>query len=800
AQAKDGIALRYDGFLTSAEDLKNLVVANIKDRPVLLRDVAEVSDGASSERTVVSRWAPGQSSPDLALTQGRDLSSVTFAVAKKKGVNAVTAVDAMLERIERMQAQFLPEGVKLTITRNDGDKANDAVNTVIEHIGVSVVAVFVITWLFLGLRSACIMGITIPLILAMTLFVNEFAGLTINRVTLFGFVIALGLLVDDSIVVIENIERHYSANPTGNRSYLAALSVAEIGYPTMLATFTVMIVFYTLIPTLTGMPKQYFFPIGFMVPAAVFSSLIIAYSVAPWLAVRFLKTKPKQTPSKTNAPELSRLGRFYHKTASYVIGRKWPTVGVFVLIAILMTGAILQPAWQFIRPQGVAGDLSFFGVEMGFLPKDNKNTFNVTIKLADGTPLEVTDRAVRDVAAIAKTIPEAVDILSWSGDSGVPDFTALFRGSIAKGSNIGAVRVNLTNKATGRRSSIDIARQLREDLKPVAARYPDSTIQVVEDPPGPPQRASVLAEIYGYDTDRLRPLAAQVREEFRQTWDMVETMTYESTDVRQARFEVDQEKAALAGVLPAQVTLALRRLTAGETVGYVHVPGERQAQPIVLRADYADKIDPENLAGLTVKNIQGKDVALSELVRVVEKHAEHNLMHKDGTPVIMVGGELGNSVPAYAVLDLDRRLNGMSAGNGLSLVTGNLGLKAVRADLSSAPVQLLWDGEIRMMLDAYHDLFIALAIAVITIFLVLVGYYRSFVLPVIVMSAIPVCFIGIMPGHWLTGQIFSATSLIGLVTLAGVLVRNSLLLSDFVVDYLKMGLPLKEAVLDAGAV
>ena len=276
AAADTGRTLRYDGFVTSAADLKRLVIASPAGRPVLLQDVADVTDGPSSERTALSRWAPGPASK-LAKSASGEAPSVTFVAAKKKGTNAVVATEAMLGRIHRMQAQFLPKDVHLIITRNDGAKANEAVNSVIGHIAVSIAAVFAITWIFLGFRAACITGITIPLILSLTLFINEAAGLTINRVSLFGFVIALGLLVDDSIVVIENIDRHYAADPTADRATLAARAVSEIGYPTILATFTVMLVFYTLIPSLSGMPKQYFFPIGFMVPTAVFSSLIIAY-------------------------------------------------------------------------------------------------------------------------------------------------------------------------------------------------------------------------------------------------------------------------------------------------------------------------------------------------------------------------------------------------------------------------------------------------------------------------------------------------------------------------------------------
>lgn len=791
--------VRLANGIADVDALRRLPIGVFGGRTLRLGDVAEITDGPAARRTMTTRLAYGLSDAEnYAGTGGREMNAVTLAVAKKKNTNAVKVADQVLERVERMKAS-LPEGVHVVVTRNDGERANDAVNLLLEHLGIALVSVVAVTWLFLGWRSAIIVGVSIPLILAITLTLTKFDGLTINRLSLYALIIALGLLVDDAIVVVENVVRHFGLGSKESKSVQVVRAADEIGSPTMMATFTVMIVFYTLVPTLTGMPKQYFHPVGVTVPLAIFSSLLIAYSVVPWMCRRWIPTSVESGASKAEEKPIL-IARIYDAVAGRVIGYPKRELVLMLVLAASFAASCLLPAWQFIRPQGPAGEPSAFGVQMGFLPKDNKNTFNVTVKMREGTALEVTDRAVRDVAAAVAQIPEVVNYQSWIGENGIDDFNSLLRGAGEKGANIGAVRVNFTNKDTGRRSTIEIARELRESLRPVSAAWPGSTIQVVEDPPGPPLVASVLTEVYGRDPKELRVLSDRIEAEYRKTYDMVETVRNAEADVLERRLTIDREKAALSGVNAAEAAGLLRKLVSGAVAGYAHVDGEREPVPVRLFIPDEAQFDPQLLSGVTLPGAKGARVALSSLVTIQSGPAEQTIRHKDSVPMTRIGGELGSTTATYAVIDLDNRLEGMALPKGGRLETSNLGIFEVRPDLTQSRVELLWEGEIRMMLNSYRDLVIALTFAVGAIYLILVAYYKSFLLPVIALSAVFMGVIGVFPGHWLLGEQFSATSLIGFTALAGIVVRNSFLLIDFVIDNLKLGMPLKDAVLQAGSV
>lgn len=794
------VRIRMDNGWKTAEQLQKLVVGVAPgNRTVRLEDVATITDGPNPQRTSLSRFAFGPSDPRFVSIGPDEMNAVTLAVAKKKGANAVAVVTDIRERIARMQASFIPKDVTIVYTRDDGAKADDAVNTLIEHLGISLVAVIAVTLVILGWRPALIVGITVPIILAVTLTATYLDGLTINRLLLYGLIIALGLLVDDAIVVTENIERHYSLDPQGNRSEIAVRAAAEIGSPTMLATFTIMIVFGALIPSLTGMPKQYFYPIGFSVPVAICMSLLVAYSVVPWAAKRWLAV-PKKSMAGTD-PVNTGYGRWYLKLARPLIGKPKAEALFFAAIALLLVISIAMPAWQFVRPSGPAGEPPALGVQLSFLPRDNKNTFNITVKLPENSPIERTDRAVRDVAALVRTIPQVINYQSWVGEPGVEDFNSLLRGDNIRGPNVGAVRVNFTDKTTGRRSTVLIARDLRRAIaQTVSPKYPGSTIQVVEDPAGPPLAATILTEIYGDDPQELRQVALAVRKEFAHSFDMAETRTSEESPVTEYRLVVNQDKAALSGVVPAQAAALIRTLVSGSVAGYAHKEGERNPQPVRLQIPYDSQFDPQLLSGITIRNAVGKDVPLSTIVDVQKVQSERPILHKYGVRVATVGGEVGMTSSIYAVLDLNTRLKQLALPQGGHLATDNITVKDQRPDLTQNRMVALWQGEMRMLIDSYRDLGICMIFAVTGIYLTLVAYYRSFLLPWIALTPIPLGFIGIFPGHLLFGTQYSASSMIGLIALAGIVVRNSLLLIDFVQDYLKAGLPLSKAVMEAGAV
>ncbi len=791
-------SLFVDGYLQTIHDVRKLVVGSYQDKPVFLENIAKIIDGPPVERHRLSRFSFGPAAKKFSTTQSPEIPAVTLAIAKKPATNAVNVANDILERIERMQADFVPSDVHVIVTRNDGKRANDSVNTLIEHLAIALVSVFVISVLFLGIKEALIVGLCVPLILALTLGADYFFGVTINRITLFALILSLGLLVDAAIVVIENIHRHYQQIHSDGATHLAAvLATNEIGNPTNLATFAIMLVFLSMI-TLTGMPGAYFFPITFNVPIAMLASLVVAYIVTPWAANRWIKKKDGHSLDGNTAD--SRLQQLYYKLITPILDRPALYRMVFLVSGLLLIASIMQVSWQFIRPQGISGPLTPGCVSVGMLPKDNKNTFNISINMPEYTPVETTDQVAREVGDLLRKNPYVTNYQTWIGEAGIIDFNGLLRGSNNKrGSYVAEIRVNLTNKKKRDISSITLVQNLRPEIEKIQRRYPKSLIQLVEDPPGPPVQATVLAEIYGSDPKVLRELAGRVNQAFCETYDMVEVFDSEVEDVRKINVVVDKAKAALSGISTAQIGQVLRTLVHGTDLGRLHIKGEKNPVPIRAHVPRRFQINPENLSRLFVTNMHGKKIPVSELVKLVPAWQDRPIMHKDYERVAFVGGELGSTSQLFATLDLNRRLQNLSIGDGKKMRTGNLTIRNQSPDTIN-DYQLFWGGEMRMTLDIYRDLGVALLVALILIYLLLIGYYRSFSMPLVAMSAIPLGLIGAFTGHMLMGQMFSGPSIIGIIALSGTVVRNSLLIIDFVQDYMEDGMPLYEAIREAGAI
>ncbi|MGK2914050.1 MAG: efflux RND transporter permease subunit, partial [Porticoccaceae bacterium] len=765
------------GSFALATELEGLVVGTWSQRPIYLNDVATIQDGPSTERSKLSRFAFGPGDPRFNQQQSQEMPAVTLALAKKRGVNAVVMADKVLQRVEEMKATFIPAGVDMVVTRNDGKKADDAVNHLLKSLAEAILVVFLITVVSLGWREAAIVGLAVPLILALTLGADLLVGPTINRVTLFGLILALGLLVDDAIVVIENVHRHYQ-NLGGRDPRQATIdAVSEIGNATTLATFSIMTAFLAQL-VLKGVIGQYFYPVAFNVPVAIFFSLLIAYTVTPWAAHRWLKPAQAGDSHKSHANGL--LARFYVRLLDPVLDNRGLQVLTFGVLVGAILLACLQPAWQFLRPAGVSGPQSLLGVEIAMLPKDNKNTFNITIDLPEGSPIEQTDQVAREVGDLLRTQAEIANYQIWLGQGGVIDFNGMLRGAVDKvGPHVAEIRVNLTDKSQRDLSSILLVRDLRPAVLAIQERYPGSRVNLIEDPPGPPVRATVLAEIYGENLDTLEALGEQVASEFRQTPDVVEVHTSTPRVLPAKVIEVDRDKAALAGVSTAQVAQLMGRALSGEEVGRVHVAGERQAVPIVLAVPRAKTIDLDTLSHLNLRNPQGQDIPLSAVARVTDTQGDRTIFRKDYERVVYVAAEMGQSAALYAVLDINRRLHELQSPDGLPVVTEAFEFKRGEPNTVSG-YHILWDGEMRLTLDAYGDMLYSFGLAVLFIYLLLVAHYQSFAIPLIAMSAIPLGLIGVFPGHWLVGQSFTATSMIGFIALAGVVVRNSLLIIDFV--------------------
>jgi len=797
------------GMLKDAGDVADLVVALRGHQPVFLKNVATITDGPG-EIERVTRIGYG---PAYAGARPADLenAAVTLALAKRAGTNAVTVSNAVLAELARLRGSVIPDSVTVDVTRDDGAKADDAVNTLLEHLSIAIGTVVLLLITFLGWRAASIVTITIPLILFITLAVGMAAGQSINRITLFALILSLGLLVDDSIVVIENIYRHYTGKGA-DKLRSAVQAVNEIGKPTNLATFTVILAFLPML-WVTGMMGPYMGPIPFNVPVAMITSLAIAYTVAPWAARRWLSVKGG-AEAHEHAPGWLEHGyvRWLTRLIDEPKARRWFLLGVLAALA----AAMLLPVARL--------------VDFKMLPKNNTNTFNVTVDMPAGTALEDTDRVVRRVGDIVRAHPQVTTYESTVGESGVADFNGLLRGAgLKRGSNIAEVRVNLRNKHERGESSIDIVRALRAPIARLAAAETGATIKLVEDPPGPPVRATLLAELYGPDDvqgstsaagDRtsgaaygqLLKLAKDMREQvFGQTADVVDIDDSNTADVTEYRIRVNRERAALAGIAPAQVAETLHAFLAGYDAGAVHMENEREPVTIRFQIPQADRVDPADLRKVFFINPAGVRVPLTEIADIVKTVAPKPILHKDQRPVVYVTGELAETSQVYAVLKMWWWLRSHDLPGGVQLKQYFMGDPEAAPAPSMArgprldPIgdtlgySLRWDGEMRLTLDVFRDLGAAFMVAIVLIYLVLVGYYRSFAIPLIVMGAIPLTLVGVLPGHALLGQYFTATSMIGVIALAGIVVRNSLLLIDFILDFRRAGHELREAVIQAGA-
>ena len=793
--------LRFKGFLSSVRDVGDIVIGAPRGHPIFLKDVARIVDGPVDE-DASSHFAFGPSAAHPAFKG--DAPAVTIAIAKKGGTNAVTVANLVLDKLELLKKEAVPQDISITVTRDDGAKANDAVNTLVEHLGIAIASVVVVLLFFLGWREAAIVTLTVPLILFIVLTMGMFAGQTINRITLFALILSLGLLVDAAIVVIENIHRHLHQGGAKDFKQALILATNEIGNPTNIATIAVILAFIPM-AFVTGMMGPFMKPIPFNVPVAMVASLLIAYIVVPWAAFRMLKgsalAEMENSPTleeKSAHPE-DPLHRAYVKVITPLINNAGQRNLLFLIVAVMLGLAMLQPVWQFIRPSGMNGALSPLGVELKMLPNDNTNTFLLEIDTPAGTALARTDEVAR---AVGDILGHTNHVINYQTSLGVPatiDFAALVRGDIIKrGSNLAQIRVNLVDKHDRSDSSHEIVSSLDVALIPLKKRFPNAKIKIYETPPGPPVQAQILAELYGPDYDKLRTAASFVDKDFEAIYGMINVDDSVTSTVEGYEIAVDAQKAALAGIVPAQVAKLIHDYVSGFSLGSMHINDAREPINITVRLPRADRQSQNQMLSLTVVNAMGQQVPLSSIATVRSVAADKPVYDRDQHQAVMVGGELLRSSPVYAVMALDKLLDNKTIG-GVPFTTANLGFNDSQPkDMSH--YQILWGGEMRLTLDVFRDLGSAFIVALVLIYLVLVGYYKSFVIPMIVMGAIPLTLVGVFPGHWVTHQAFTATSMIGVIALAGVVVRNSLLLIDFIIEYENNGYSVKDAVIEAGAI
>jgi multidrug efflux pump subunit AcrB len=752
--------------LRTADELRNTIVSSTGGRSVLVRDVADVTDGdAEPSSYVMFQSATSGAQP-----------AVTIAVAKRKGTNATDVAHRVLAKLETIKGSIVPSEVHLTVTRDYGETAADKSNELLWHMLLAVVSVSALIWVVLGRREAAVVLIAIPVTLALTLFVFYLYGYTLNRITLFALIFSVGILVDDAIVVVENIVRHARIGDGTQRGLtaIAIRAIDEVGNPTILATIAVVAAILPM-AFVRGMSGPYLRPIPLGASAAMALSLAVAFVVTPWAAVRLLKPSAHHDPG---ADDL--LTRLYRRVMTPLIvsarRRGLFLAGVAVLLAAAV--AFLPLEW----------------VKVKLMPFDNKNDFQVMIDMPEGTALEETARAAAALASATLKDEAVVNVQQYVAVSAPYNFNGLVRHYfLRRASHLADLQVNLLPKGERSAQSHEVAGRIRERLAPIAKQF-GATIQVAELPPGPPVMQTLVAEIYGPDPMRRNDVGAQIKSIFEQTPGVVDTDWSVEAPHKKIALPVDGEKAAAAGLSPAAVAAVVRMAGSGESAGLLHDERAREDVPIVIRLPRAGRT-LEAVQSIRLRGI--RPVAIGELTRAVATPAEMSVYHKNLQPVTYITADLAGEKgsPVYAILQMNKAIGQLSLPEGYGLEVFN----AVEP-FDTSRYAMKWDGEWQLTIEMFRDLGLAFAAVLVLIYLLVVGWFQSFKTPLLIMAPIPFSLVGILPAHAAMGAFFTATSMIGFIAGAGIVVRNSIILVDFIELRLREGLPLDQAVVDAGAV
>lgn len=761
--------LEVGQFLASAADVGNVVVGVAQGKPVYVRDIAAVVDGGEEPVQYVMHAHGGAFHP-----------AVTLSISKRKGTNAIAVAEEVLQRVESLKGRVIPADVNVTISRHYGETASEKSNELLFHMAIAVISVSILIGITLGIRELWIVFIAIPVTLALTLAVFYLYGYTLNRITLFALIFSIGILVDDAIVVVENIVRHarMAANKGRPIVDIAIEAVDEVGNPTILATMTVIAAILPM-AFVGGLMGPYMRPIPVGASAAMIFSLIVAFMVTPWAAVRLLKLRGGHGHDEQE----DLLTRFYRRAMDYLLHRPAYRYGFLLMVIVLLLGSV--------------GLIFIEFVEVKMLPFDNKSEFQVIVDMPEGTTLETTAMVTRRLAEKVLEHPEVVDLQTYAGTASPYNFNGLVRHYfLRQGANVADIQVNLLPKGDRDLQSHDIAKKIRADLVPVARAF-GARIKVAEVPPGPPVLQTLVAEIYGPDQAGQHRLARQVRDIFESVEGVVDVDMYLEDDQPKTSLLVDKEKAALHGISEDDIARTLRIATAGESAGLLHSELEKEDVHIRVRLDRAARSDLDRLLDLKLPSRDGRLVPLSELVRAEQTVEDKSIYHKNLMPVTYVTADVAGAheSPVYAILALGPKIDAIRLPEGYQIEQ-----LTARLPESDERYALKWDGEWHITYEVFRDLGIAFAAVLLLIYILVVGWFQSFDTPLIIMAAIPFSLVGILPAHGLMGAFFTATSMIGFIAGAGIVVRNSIILVDFVELRLREGMPLDQAVIDAGAV
>ena len=794
------IIVETGAFLQTVEDVGNVVVGAYSGKPVYLRDVADIADGAEEPSQYVF-FGSGAANKVSA-----DEPAVTLSIAKRPGANAISVARQVLKKVDTLKGYIIPADVQVTVTRNYGLTAQEKSNELLWHMLLAVVSVSFLILLVLGWRESLIVLLAIPATLALTLLVFYLYGFTLNRITLFALIFSIGILVDDAIVVVENIVRHFHLPESKGRSrtVVAIEAVGEVGNPTILATFAVIAAVLPM-AFVGGLMGPYMRPIPIGASAAMFFSLAISFIVTPWAAIRILQWRKKihaadsHTPDHESASE-NFFGRMYRGLMTPLIAnakRRYQFLAALVVL-LLVSMALVYVGW----------------VKVKMLPFDNKSEFQIILNMPEGSSLERTAQAAREIAAAVRTEPEVTDYEIYAGVSSPFNFNGLVRHYfMRRGANVADLQINLVPKNQRKAQSHDIAKRVRPRVAEIAAKF-GARVAVAEVPPGPPVLQTLVAEIYGPTEENRLKMAQKVIDIFHSTPGVVDTDWYIEADQPKVEFVIDKEKAALHGISAETISQTLKIAVGGESVDLLHVPREKEDVNIVLQLPLASRSNPDELLALRVRSGDANAlpepatagsaaplVPLRELVTVKQTITDKSIYHKNLMPVTYVIGDVAGVVesPVYAILKMNEALEKLDTrefgGDGSPLKIYNAVLP-----FSDQQPSMKWDGEWHITIEVFRDLGLAFAAVLVLIYVLMVGWFKSFLTPLIVMIVIPFSLIGVLPAHGILHAFFTATSMIGFMAGAGIVVRNSIILVDFIEMRLAEGHPLAEAVVEAGMI
>jgi multidrug efflux pump subunit AcrB len=748
--------------LTAPAEVANLLITTRDGRAVYVSDVAQVRYVENIRQSIVSHLTKAEG-------DARGGPAVTLAIAKRAGANAVVVAEEVLHRVHALEPKLIPEGVGITITRDYGETANEKANELLFHLGLATVSIIFLVLLAIGWRESVVVAIVIPVTILLTLFAASVMGYTLNRVSLFALIFSIGILVDDAIVVIENIDRHWGLDRRKSRTEAAIEAVAEVGNPTIVATLTVVA---ALLPMLfvSGLMGPYMSPIPANASAAMIFSFFVAVIITPWLMVKIAGRADVHDHQGDDTPGGQHggwLGGVYAAVARPLLASKGRSLGFLLLTAALSFGSL---AALYTRD-----------VTVKLLPFDNKSELSVVIDLPEGASIEATDRVARDVADVALDLPEVTSAQTYAGTPAPFNFNGLVRHYYLRSEpQLGEVAINLAAKADRDRASHDIALDLRERL--AALTVPEGTsLKVAEPPPGPPVIATLLAEVYGPDADARREAATRIREAFEAVPFIVDVDDSFGTQARRLRATISTDDLEFFSVQEQDVFDTLALLNGGQTVGYSHRGEGRLPIPLVVERDKSDRVMDERFltTPIPANAIPGARgvVELGDVIRVEEEAASFPIFRHNGRDAEMVTAELAGAfeAPLYGMLAVAEEIEKMDWPEGQKPV---ISLHGQPEDENE--VTLLWDGEWEVTFVTFRDMGAAFGVALLGIYILVVAQFGSFKLPLVILTPIPLTFLGIMVGHWLFDAPFSATSMIGFIALAGIIVRNSILLVDFI--------------------